>query len=644
MAAPAVLAESVAQGLQDNTVSETVRGPIAGIPGASASNGQFGYEANVSDFTVRVVNEFANLPASNAIMTVGLLFIAIVIGLTARRFRQVIQLNRQLKETVAERSRVEKALDASEERFKVIAEAASDWFWEMDADLRFTHFWGSRREITGRGPEDAIGKTRWEGAGFDPAADPVWREHKATLEAHEPFRDFQYDFKGADDRRIVVSISGKPFFDQAGTFQGYRGVTTDITEREQAETALRESEERLRAVVDHSPTKIHFKDTEGRYVLINRKAEELFDLSDQDARGKLTPNLFEEEQAAAFIAHDKAVLDGGRAIEAEEVFVRNGRRRTFLTVKFPIRDGDGEIVGVGANGMDITERKEFERELLDTREHLERQSRDLEEMAQNLSMACEQAESANRAKSKFLANMSHELRTPLNAVIGFSEVMASETFGPVGNANYLEYVNNIHASGQHLLALINDLLDLSKVESGKLEFREEDVDVAEVVRAGIVLLEERAAKGDVTIDLDMPAGLPGLRADKRYIKQILVNLLSNAVKFTLDGGTITIGASVQPDGGFHIRIADTGIGIAAEDIPKALAPFGQIESKIRNKLEGTGLGLPLTKALLELHGGSLDLQSEACVGTTVTVRFPADRVVAPVENEPATNAIPRTCH
>jgi PAS domain S-box-containing protein len=629
--APAVRAGEAGQIASDAVVRE----PIGGISGTVTPSGRLVHEANVSDITSHFVNEFANLPASDAIVAVFLLIIATVIGWTVWRFRQVIRLNRKLNETVADRSRAEKALEESEARFRDIAGAASDWFWEMDADLRFVRFWGSRREITGRRPEDAIGKTRWEGAGIDPDVDPKWRAHKATLEAHEPVRDFQYDFMDADGRRMVVSISGKPFFDADGVFQGYRGATTDITERVRAETALRESEERFRAVVDHSPTKIHFKDVEGRYVLINRKAEELFGLLNEETKGKTTSDLFAAEQEAAFVAHDKAVRDSGRAIEAEEVFSLSGRRRTFLTVKFPILDGEGEIVGVGANGMDITERKEFERELIETRKHLERQSRDLEEMAQTLSMACEQAESANRAKSEFLANMSHELRTPLNAVLGFSEVVAGEVFGPVGNATYLEYVQNIHDSGQHLLALINDLLDLSKVESGKQELLEEVVDVAEIVRASIVLVADGAEKGNVTIGLDLPAGLPRLRADKRYIKQIVVNLLSNAVKCMPDGGSVTIAASVEPDGGFQIQITDTGIGIAVADIPKALSPFGQVESKVRNRMEGTGLGLPLSKSLTELHGGSLELHSEVDVGTTATVYFPAYRVVTASGNSPA---------
>ena len=257
----------------------------------------------------------------------------------------------------------------------------------------------------------------------------------------------------------------------------------------------------------------------------------------------------------------------------------------------------------------------------------ERELRDVQ-----LTMAKEQAELANRAKSEFLAAMSHELRTPLNAILGFSEVIQNETFGPVGNVKYREYAGDIHESGHHLLDLINDILDLSKIESGTDELHEDKIEIPEIIRSTLKLVGHRAEQGGVKLQLELPDPLPALRVDERKLKQILVNLLSNAVKFTDAGGVVTLRAWCRMGSGYVFQIVDTGIGMAPEDIPKALSRFGQVDGDLNRQYEGTGLGLPLTKALVELHGGVLDLQSEVGVGTTVTVRFPAERIVASLDN------------
>ncbi len=245
-----------------------------------------------------------------------------------------------------------------------------------------------------------------------------------------------------------------------------------------------------------------------------------------------------------------------------------------------------------------------------------------------LRQAKEQAESANRAKSEFLANMSHELRTPLNAIIGFSELIELGSRGEAGDLRHSEYARDIRESGHHLLDVINDILDLSKIEFGTEELDEEEIEVAQVIGTALTLVKGRAERGEVRLSLDLPDDLPALRADKRKFKQILVNLLSNAIKFTPTGGEVTLGASCRPDSGWIFQVIDTGIGIAPADIPKAMAPFEQVDGELARKYEGTGLGLPLTKALVEIHGGTLDLQSQVGEGTTVSVRLPAARIVA----------------
>jgi signal transduction histidine kinase len=221
--------------------------------------------------------------------------------------------------------------------------------------------------------------------------------------------------------------------------------------------------------------------------------------------------------------------------------------------------------------------------------------------------------------------MSHELRTPLNAVIGFSEMIKIEMFGPVGE-RYRGYATDIFNSGSHLLELINEILDLSKLEAGRFELFEENVDLAEMVEACLHIVETQAQKSKVRISTTLDPEVRLIRADDRRMRQILINLLSNAVKFTPEGGKIHV-SSFLKDGDLAMEVRDTGIGIAAEDIVKVMTSFGQVESKISRKYEGSGLGLPLAKHLVELHGGTMTIQSQVDVGTTVTIVLPSDRIV-----------------
>jgi len=242
------------------------------------------------------------------------------------------------------------------------------------------------------------------------------------------------------------------------------------------------------------------------------------------------------------------------------------------------------------------------------------------------------AEIANRSKSDFLANMSHELRTPLNAIIGFSEIIKDSLLGDDPLDQYKVYAGDIHDSGTHLLALINDILDMSRIEAGKAEIAEDEISVTDAIDASIRLVDERARKQSISIDRNFEEGLPMLRGDLRKLKQILINLLSNAVKFTQDGGQITVSASITASGRMLIGVADNGIGIADEDLAKVMEPFGQADTGLDRQYEGTGLGLTLTKGLVELHGGTFTLKSAVegpDKGTTASAIFPAQRVINP---------------
>lgn len=236
-----------------------------------------------------------------------------------------------------------------------------------------------------------------------------------------------------------------------------------------------------------------------------------------------------------------------------------------------------------------------------------------------------EAERSNRAKSQFLAQMSHELRTPLNAVLGFSELLLSETFGPLGNPRYLEYAADIRDSGSHLLSLINDILDLSRIETGQMVLAEEAVDVGAAVAQALRMIAPRAAQAGVRLSGDVPDDLPYLMGDQRAMLQMLLNLLGNAVKFTPENGEAMVSAMLLPDGGVGLMVADTGSGIPESELDRILKPFERADTPDVRRTEGTGLGLPIVKRLAERHGGRLELTSEAEVGTTAILIFPARR-------------------
>jgi signal transduction histidine kinase len=239
----------------------------------------------------------------------------------------------------------------------------------------------------------------------------------------------------------------------------------------------------------------------------------------------------------------------------------------------------------------------------------------------------ERAEAASQAKSLFLTNMSHELRTPLNAIIGFSEIIKDQALGPSARKNYADYAKDIHSSGHHLLGLINDILDLAKIDAGQMSLEEEPLDLADLVRHGLSLLEPRYRSKNVTVEMDIPRDLPFIRADGQKLRRALLNLLGNAVKFNRDHGRVTIRTKATADAGLSVEIADTGIGMTPEEIAMAFEAFVQVDNSLARRYEGTGIGLPLTKRLIELHGGTIAIESVKEAGTTVILGFPAGRII-----------------
>lgn len=361
----------------------------------------------------------------------------------------------------------------------------------------------------------------------------------------------------------------------------------------------------LQQVIDAAPIVISIKDRDGRYVLCNQYSAERHGLAPSDFLGKTVSEIFKSQAENTFrdeiTAIDTHVIATGMQIPffEETIFVKNEERR-MMTSKTPLIDESGETTFVLTIAIDISERKDMEAALI---------------------IAKEEAELANRTKSDFLANMSHELRTPLNSIIGFAQILSTGIFGPLGDRRYTEYAADIMHSGEHLLSVIGDVLDISKIEAGEAAIVDRELNIGEMLADSVAMIHERAQAKSLNINM--------IVADARYLKQILINLLANSVKFTPAGGNIDIHANIDTDGCMSISVKDTGIGITAADISRVLEPFGQVLTNPTLAQEGTGLGLSLSKRLTELHAGGLSIESTPGVGTTVTAQFPASRIVPP---------------
>jgi PAS domain S-box-containing protein len=384
-----------------------------------------------------------------------------------------------------------------------------------------------------------------------------------------------------------------------------------IVEGELMAAALRESERKYRAIFENASIGICQISPRNEWLNANRILATLLGYRDVVELLASQPDY-----------HNKLFVDAVDRKKWITLTMQDGLVRDFET---SMRRKDGEIIWVSINSHVV---RNESGQLL----HFEATFNDITQRRhseQALIAAKEQADYANRSKSEFLANMSHELRTPLNAIIGFSEIIKDELFGKVGQPQYVEYAKDIYDSGELLLSLINDILDMSKIEAGKRDLAESVININRVVQTALRLVASRAKMSKQHLITKIPRDFPDFRGEERAFKQIIVNLLTNAIKFTPEGGSITVESHMKPDGRMQIAVTDTGIGIAKEHIETVLAPFGQIESALSRKHQGTGLGLPLTKALVELHDGTLEIASEVGVGTTVTITLPTNRILQP---------------
>ncbi len=510
----------------------------------------------------------------------------------------------------------------SEQRFRLAVEAArcGIWEWDLNADQVYLSDvtgamfgWGGGGVVSGQDLIDRI------------SIDHQERVRKALANA-ATYGAFDVSFRvpaaeqGA--RSLWIDARGQGFGKPgADGHNRIIGVALDVTEERIAQARAQAAENRLRDAIESVSEAFVLWDRQGRLLMCNRNYRSVFSLEPKllkPGAARAEVNRF----AALAIKQDHPAPDGRRGVREAEMmdgrWIQISERRT----------AEGGLVMTAADITAIKNQEEARRlneeQLQKAVTGLERSQEQLAELARKYETEKVKAESANKAKSEFLANMSHELRTPLNAINGFSEIMMNEMFGPLGDARYKGYSQDIHASGQHLLALINDILDMSKIEAGKMNLKFEPMHLEDVAEDAVRLVRNRAEAAGLKLVVDFPP-LPEIEADYRAVKQVLLNLLSNAIKFTPRAGSVTIRAEMRRDpfrDTVRVSVTDTGIGIAKEDLARLARPFEQVESQFSKTTQGTGLGLALTKSLITLHDGMLDMQSTPGEGTTVSFTLP----------------------
>ena len=399
----------------------------------------------------------------------------------------------------------------------------------------------------------------------------------------------------------------------------------DLTVQLRAAKILQEREQRLADIISSVADGIVTINTSRLITTYNPAAASIFGYEANEVIGTSIDDLVPGLEKAISANPDTMVLSinverkDGVVVVVE--FARNSLLRdNGTTLTWIARDVSAQIAV-----EELRERQMMEAE--ESRKLMEDQAMTMVNQAEEYYILKNQAESADQAKTSFLANMSHELRTPLNAIIGFSEIMKDQMFGPMGNDQYAQYSGDIHGSGKYLLNLINDILDLSKVEADAMELHDETIDIRSLVRDALSMVRERAAKSRTSVFAEIPEGSPSIKADHIRIKQIILNLLTNAIKFSPVGSSIDIEVLTDNSNRAVIRVVDHGNGVAPEDIETVLKPFGQVSDMMTREQEGTGLGLPLCKSFMELHDGTLAFESELGVGSTITLTFPTERTI-----------------
>ena len=517
--------------------------------------------------------------------------------------------NMLLAAAAAERRAAERAVSESEKRFRAVVEDQTDLICRFKPDGLLTFVNETFCRFHGKRSEELIGTNFFQTLSEEDAAVPL--SYINSLPADEPVVSFDHRLHSPDDRVVWHQYRVRRLFQGKGDTREFQAVIQDITQRKQSEQALRASEEKYRSLIDHIPDVVWTADFNRDLLYVSGNVVKVLGFSSEEllenGRQLWLERIHPEDAARVGQAYQKLFSEGEKFDVEYRTCRKDGEWIWLHDRALTTQPREGVMCADGLF-LDITQRRQAEAAIQQTKDA---------------------AEAANLAKSQFLANMSHELRTPLNAIIGFSEMLADKTFGDL-NDRQLKYSNNILNSGRHLLQLINDILDLAKVEAGRVELMCNTFAVPKALSEVQTIVKTLANKKGISLEFEVGANLPPLFADEAKFKQVMYNLLSNAIKFTPDGGKVVVTAAIQkatsadavPAGeALRVAVTDTGIGIKAKDQERVFKEFEQVDSSYGRQQQGTGLGLALTKRLVELHGGRIWVESEGLEGKGSTFTF-----------------------
>lgn len=521
--------------------------------------------------------------------------------------RTLAQKNYDLSVEVRERERLNKAIKKAERENRAIIDSVSDIIFETDTKGNILFLNEAWHTVTGIEVGDIVGESLF---GFIYPQDREEQKNNFELLVkgkRNAYRSFTR-IRTSENEYRAVELGVSMLRHDANKNMHVVGTIVDVEERRRTEQALSEAERKYRTIVENAAGGIYQMSSDGQYLSANPAMAKILGYdAPQDLLSSVTDvnhKVYKDSRRRMRFLRELEDFGDPQLIEAE-VYRSDGNVIWVSESARAVFDENGRLMFYEGSMNDVTERKQAEIKLKDAKI---------------------QSDLASRAKSEFLTNMSHELRTPLNAIIGFSEIIKNQAFGPVGGQEYLDYAQDIHDGGKRLLNVINEILDVSRIEAGDRVLNEGVVDLKPLVQSCIDLMGPKIEANDMIVSNTIPEDFPNLIGEELAVKQMIMNLLSNAVKYTASGGRVTISAEMNDSGGIRLSITDTGVGLDDEEIEKAMSPFGQVENKHNKSSSGTGLGLTLVDALIKLHQGRLELFSQKGIGTTATLVFPARRV------------------